>query len=77
MLHELVHQHEGRLLGSTKPVDQLVASLGEPGGCLKVIFDAFVKVRLRTVCIGGALLGDDVGPFGQTYILKTLTHQVK
>jgi hypothetical protein len=29
------------------------------------------------VCIGGALLGDDVGPFGQTNILKTLTHQVK
>jgi hypothetical protein len=37
----------------------------EPGDCLKVIPDAFVEVRLFTICIGGALLGNDVGLFGQ------------
>ncbi len=72
-----MHQHEGRLLGSTKPVDQLVADIGEPGDCLKVIPDAFVEVCLYTFCISGALLGNDVCPFSQTYVLKTLTHQVK
>ncbi len=77
MPHELMHRHEGGLLGSTKPADQLVANIWEPRDCLKVIPDAFVKVHLRTVCIGGALLGNDVGQFGQTYVLKTLTHQVK
>jgi hypothetical protein len=30
MPHELVHQHESGLLGSTKPADQLVAYIGEP-----------------------------------------------
>ncbi len=34
--HELMHRHEGGLLGWMKPVDQLVATIGEPGGCLKV-----------------------------------------
>ncbi len=29
--HELVHRHESGLLGSTKPADQLVAYIGEPG----------------------------------------------
>ena len=29
--HELVHWHESGLLGSTKPADQLVAYIGEPG----------------------------------------------
>ncbi len=77
MPHELMHWHEGRLLGSTKPADQLVANIGEPGNCLKVVPDAFTKVRLRLVYVGGTLLGDDIFPFGQTYILKTLTHQVK
>ncbi len=70
MPHDFMHWHEGRLLGSTKPADQLVANIGEPGNSLKVILDAFVKVCLCTVCIGGALLGDDVCPFGQTYALK-------
>ena len=76
-LHELVHWHEGMLFGGTKPVDQLVTNIGEPGDCLKVIPDAFVEVCLYTFCISGALLGNDVCPFSQTYVLKTLTHQVK
>jgi hypothetical protein len=41
-LHELMHWYEGGLLGGTKPADQLVANIGEPGNCLKVIPDAFV-----------------------------------
>ncbi len=75
--HELVHWHESGLLGSTKPADQLVANIGEPGNSLKEISDAFVQVCLCTVCVIGALLRDDVCPFNQTFILKTLTHQVK
>jgi hypothetical protein len=77
MPHELMHWHEGRFFGSTKPADQLIANIGEPWDCLKVIPDAFVEVCLCMVCNGGALLGSDVCPFSQTYILKTLTHQVK
>jgi hypothetical protein len=69
-----MHWHEGGLLGGTKLVDQLVVNIGEPGDCLKVIP---IEAHLCRVCIGGALLGNDVGPFGQTYVLKTLTHQVK
>ncbi len=60
-----------------KPVDQLVANIGEPRNCLKVIPDAFDKVRLCTVCVGGVSRCNDIGPFSQTYVLKTLTHQVK
>jgi hypothetical protein len=71
--HELTNCHEGGLLGSMNTVDQLVADIGEPDNCLKVIPDALIEVCLHMVCIGGALLGNNVGPFGQTYILKTLT----
>ncbi len=76
-LLKLVHRHECGLLGSTKPADQLVANIREPGNSLKVIPDAFVKVCLWTICVVGALLCNDVRLFGQTYILKTPTHQVK
>jgi hypothetical protein len=75
--HELVHWHESRLLGGTKPADQLVVNIEEPGNSLKVIPNAFVEVCHHTVCVIGALLCDDICPFSQTYILKTLTHQVK
>ncbi len=47
-----------------KPVDQLVANIGDASNCLKVIPDAFVEVLLCTVCISGASLDNDVGPFG-------------
>jgi hypothetical protein len=77
MPHELMHWHGGGLLGGMKSADQLVADIGEPGDCLKVIPDAFVEVHLCTVCFSGALLGDDACPFGQTYVLKTLTHLVE
>jgi hypothetical protein len=43
MLHELVHWHESRLLGRTKPTNQLVAYIGKPGNGLEVILDAFAK----------------------------------
>jgi hypothetical protein len=72
-----MHWHESGLLGSMKPADQLVANIGGPGNSLKVIPDTFVKVCLCSICVVKALLCDDVGPFGQAYILKTLTHQVK
>jgi hypothetical protein len=72
-----MHWHEGGLLGGTKPVDQLVANIGEPDNCLKVIPDAFVEVHLCTDCASGASLGDNTCLFGQTYVLKILTHQVK
>jgi hypothetical protein len=43
-LRELMHQHECRLLGHTKPANQLVAFIWETGNSLKVIPDAIVKV---------------------------------
>jgi hypothetical protein len=77
MLHEFMHWHESGLLGSTKPADQMVAYVGESGNGLEVILDAFVEVCLCMICIVGALLCNDVGPFGQVNVLKALTHQVK
>jgi hypothetical protein len=74
--HEIMHWHEGRLLGSAKPANQLVSNIGEPGDCLKVVTDAIIEVCLCMVCIGGALLGNKACPYGKTYVLKTLTHQV-
>ena len=65
------------LLGSTKPADQLVANIGEPGDGLKVFPNAFAKVCLHMACIGGTSLCNDICPFIQTYVLKTLIHQVK
>jgi hypothetical protein len=52
-------------------------NIGKPGDCLEVIPHALVKVCLHLVCFSGALLGDDTCPFRETYVLKTLTHQVE
>jgi hypothetical protein len=76
-LHELEHWHESGLLGGTKPADQLVANIGEPGNGLKVIPDVFVNLCLCMVCLGGTLLCNAICPFSQTNVLKTLTHQFK
>ncbi len=73
-MHELVHWHESGLLGRTKPANQLVANVGEPGNGLKVVPDTSVKIFLCTICIFWTLLCNDAGPFGQAYILKTLIH---
>jgi hypothetical protein len=54
--HELMNWLEGGLLGGAKPADQLVANIGEPGDCLKVIPAVLIEVCLCTVCFGGALL---------------------
>jgi hypothetical protein len=74
-LHELMHRHEGGLLGGAKPAGQLVANFWEPGDCLEVIPDALVKVCLHMVCFCGALFSDNACPFSENYVLKTLTHQ--
>jgi hypothetical protein len=58
-----MHWHEGGLLGSVKPVDQLVTHIGEPSDCLKVIPDALVEVCLCMVYFGGASLGNYACPF--------------
>ncbi len=50
-LHELVHWHEGGLLGRTKPENQLVANVGESGNGLEVVPDALVEVCLCPICI--------------------------
>jgi hypothetical protein len=73
-MHELVHWHEGGLLGCTKPANQLVANVGEPGNGLKVVTDTFSKFFLCMICIFWTSLCNDAGPFFQAYILKTLTH---
>ncbi len=74
---ELVHWHESRLLGHTKPADQLVTYVLKPGDGLKVILDTLVEVCLRTICIVWALLRNDAGSLGQAYALKALTHETK
>ncbi len=51
MPHELVHQHESRLLGHAKPANQLVPDVGEPSDSLKVVPDALIEVCLRPICI--------------------------
>ncbi len=51
MKNELMHQHESELLGRTKPANQLVANVGEPGNGIKVVPDTFIKIFLGTTCI--------------------------
>ncbi len=76
-LHELMHWHDSRLLGRTKPANQLVVYIGKPGDSLKVILDTFVKVHLHSICIVWTMICNDAGPFGQAYVLKALTHENK
>jgi hypothetical protein len=77
MPHELVHRHESGLLCRTKPENQLVANVGEPGNGLKVVPDALVEVCLHTICIIQALFCNNAGPLCQAYILKALTQEAK
>jgi hypothetical protein len=74
MTHELVHRHESGLLGHTKPANQLVANVGDPGNGLKVVPDALVEVCLCMICIVRALFCNNAGPLCQAYVLKTPTH---
>ncbi len=75
--HELVHRHECRLLGCTKPANQLVADVREPGNGLKVVPDALVEGCLCPICIVWASFWDDAGPLCQAYVLKALTQEAK
>ncbi len=75
--HEFVHRHESGLLGCTKPANQLVANVGEPGDGLKVVPDALVEACLCMICIVRALSRDDAGPLCQAYVLKALTQETK
>jgi hypothetical protein len=75
--HELMHWHESRLLCHTKPVNQLVANVREPGDSLMVVSDALVKVCLCTICIVRASFHDNAGPLCQAHILKALTQEAK
>jgi hypothetical protein len=77
MPHELVHWHESGLLGRTKPANQLIAKVGEPGKGLKVVPDALIEVCLCTICIIWASFCDNAGPLCQAYILKALTQEAK
>jgi hypothetical protein len=75
--HELLHRHESRHLGCTKPANQLVANVGEPGNGLKVVPDALVKVYLRTICIVRAMFCNNTGPLCQAYVLNSLTQEAE
>jgi hypothetical protein len=74
---DLMHWHESRLLGRTKPANQPVAYIWKSDDSLKVIFDTLVEVCLRMIYIVWALLRDEAGPLGQAYALKALTHETK
>jgi hypothetical protein len=75
--HELVHWHESGLLCCTKPANQLVANVREPGNSLKVVPDALIEVCLRTTCIVRTLFCNDAGPLCQAYVLKALPQEAK
>jgi hypothetical protein len=75
MPHELVHWHEIGLLGRTKPANQLVTNVWEPGNSLKVVPDALIKGCLCTICIVWASFCNNAGPLCQAYILKALTQE--
>jgi hypothetical protein len=64
-LYELVNWHTSKLLGCTKPANELVAYIGKTGNSLKVIIDTIVKACLCMTCMGWTLLCNDIGPFGQ------------
>jgi hypothetical protein len=72
-----MHWHESGLLGRTKPANQLVADVGEPGNGLKVVPDALVEGCLRPICIIWASFCNGAGPLCQAYVLKALTQEVK
>jgi hypothetical protein len=75
--HELMHWHESRLFCRTKPANQLVANVWEPGDGLKVVPDALVKVCLHPICITQASFCNNAGPLHQAYVLKALTQEAK
>jgi hypothetical protein len=65
MPHELVHWHESRPFCRTKPANQLVTNVCEPGNGLKVVPDALVKICLRPICIVRTLFRNNAGPLRQ------------
>ncbi len=75
--HELVHRHESGLFCRTKPANQLVANVWEPGNGLEVVPDALNEVCLRPFCIVQASFRDNAGPLHQAYVLKALTQEAK
>jgi hypothetical protein len=77
MPQKLVHWHESGIFCHTKPVNQLVANVREPGDGLKVVLDALVEVCLHPICIIQALFCDNAGPLCQAYVLKALTQEAK
>jgi len=77
MPHELMHWHDSGLLCHMKPVNQLVANVGEPGNGLEVVPDALVEVCLHLICIVRASFCNDAGPLRQAYVLKALTQEAK
>ncbi len=76
-LHELVHRHESGLFCCTKPANQLVANVWEPGDGLEVVPDALIEVCLCLICIVRASFRDNAGPLCQAYVLKALTEEAK
>ncbi len=75
--HELVHWHKSGLLCLTKPANQLVANVREPGDSLKVVPDALIEVCLRMICIVRASFSDNADPLCQAYVLKALSQKAK
>jgi hypothetical protein len=59
--HELVHWHESGLFCRTKPANQQVANVGEPGDGLEVVPDALVEVCLCAICIVRASFRNNAG----------------
>ena len=67
-----MHRHECGLSSRTKPADQLVADVREPGERLEIVSLALNEALVRLARVVRASRGHDVQPFGQADLLEAL-----
>ena len=70
--HVVMHRHECGLSSRTKPADQLVTDVWEPGERLEIVSLAVDEVLIRLARVVRASRGHDVQPFGQADLLEAL-----
>ena len=70
--HVIMHRHECGLSSRTKPADQLVADVREPGERFEIVSLALNEALVRLARVVRASRGHDVQPFGQADLLEAL-----
>jgi hypothetical protein len=71
-MHALMHWHELWFPCHMKQANQLVANMREACACFKILSLALEEVFIRLTLFIGTMQRDNVFPFGQTDLLKTL-----